>query len=440
MIKKFFIFSILFFEIISFFPLTRSDAQETIPVLNMEQVVEMALRGNQDLIAARYQVEEARGRLKQASLFPNPELESDFGFDAIFANEGERNFSAAISQPLSLTGRIGAQKKVAKVDIKLSLADIANLERLLVKDVRQVFIEILAIDEQQKLQETLIKLNSELINGIKSGIKEGLASEQDLNAVKIALHQAKQEKEVLIALRKSRQLELNRLMGKPPTYIFDLQGIIDYESDKDLDNYNVEMAFSKRPDLRFEEYNIELARAALRLAKALRFKDITTGIFYENDRLVFDIPGSKVTDKDQLIGFKLTIPIPIFDRKQGLIAEARARERRAEESVGALKLAISQEVSDALNRATTLSALLDTYQSGILKKAEENVKLVEDGFKQGLVGIVDVIQSRQQFATLTSSYINTVRNYQISLNDLQIATGNYPSTIDINKPKEDKNK
>ncbi len=443
MIKILFIFSIVFIsivfiEIISFFPWTRSDAQETIPVLNMEQVVEAALRENQDLIAARYQVEEARGRFKQSSLFPNPELESDFGFDTIFANEGERNFSATITQPLSLSGRIGAQKKVAKVDIKLSLADIANLERLLVKDVRQAFIELLAIDEQQKLQETLIKLNSELIKGIKSGIKEGLASEQDLNAVEIALQQAKQEKEVLVTLRKSRLLELNRLMGQPPTYTFEAQGKIDYESAVGLDNYNVEMAFSKRPDLRFAEFNIELARADLKLAKALRFEDVKAGLFYENDRLVFDTPGSEVTDTDQLIGFRLTIPLPLFDRKQGLIAEARAREKRAKESVNALKLMIGQEVNDALNRVTSLSTLLETYKSGILKRAEDNVNLVEDGFKKGLVGIVDVIQSRQQFAALTSFYINTVRNYNIAINDLKISTGTYPSTISFNQIKEDK--
>jgi len=78
---------------------------------------------------------------------------------------------------------------------------------------------------------------------------------------------------------------------------------------------------------------------------------------------------------------------------------------------------------------------LETYRLGILKTAEDNVKLVEGGYKQGLVGIVDVIQSRQQFATLTSSYINTVRDYEIALNDLQIAAGFYPSTISFNKTK-----
>jgi cobalt-zinc-cadmium efflux system outer membrane protein len=307
---------------------------------------------------------------------------------------------------------------------------------LLVQNVRQTFIELLAIEEELKLQETLINLNSELLKGIESGIKEGLASRQDLNAVAIALQQVRQEKEVLTALRKSKIFAINNLIGKPPGFNFTPEGSLTYEPLSDLNNYNIDTAFSQRPDVRLAELNIELAKADTRLAKASRLEDITAGIFYENDRLVLDSSSGEITDNDQLIGFKLTIPIPIFDRKQGLIAEAQARENRAEENFSALKLTIGQEVSDALNRVTTLSKLLQTYRTGILKTAEDNVKLVEDGFKQGLVGITDVIQSRQQFAALTSSYINSVRDYHIALNDLQISTGHYTSSITFNESME----
>lgn len=411
-------------------------AEEPIQPLTIDEAVDLALKENRGLAAARIQVDEAIGRSKQAGLYPNPEIESSFGFDTIFANDGERNFTAGINQPIPLSGRIGAQKEVANVNVNLTLSDIANSERLLVQNVRRTFIELLAIEEQLKLQETLINLNSELLNGIEAGFKEGLASQQDLNAVAIALQQARQEKEVLIALGKSKIYEINNLIGKPPGFNFTPQGKLEYEPTTDLNNYNIDTAFSLRPDLRFAGLDIERAKADLKLAKAVRFDDVTAGVFYENDRLVLDSSGGQITDNDQLIGFKLTIPIPIFDRKQGLIAEAQSRENRAEENFGALKLSISQEVSDSLNRITTLSKLLQTYQTGILKTAEDNVKLVEDGFKQGLVGITDVIQSRQQFAALTSSYINSVRDYHIALNDLQISMGYYQSSITFNENME----
>ncbi|MCH8013956.1 MAG: TolC family protein [Candidatus Dadabacteria bacterium] len=428
------LFQIIFFAIFLLGINTR--AEEPIQTLTIDQAVEIAIRENRDLIAARIQIEEARGRLKQAGLYPNPELESDFGIDTIFANDGERSFSIGINQPIPLSGRIGAQKKVASVDIKRTHADLTNIQRILARDVRLSFIELLTIEKQLKLQETLINLNSELLKGIDMGIKEGLASQQDLNAVAIALQQARQEKEVLIAQRKSNILKINNLLGKQPTFNFIPQGELAYEAVNDLNNYNIETAFAQRPDLKFAKLDVELAEADLKLAKALRFEDIKAGVFYGNDRLVLDSPVGRLTDSDQLIGFKVTVPLPIFDRKQGLVAEAQAREKRAEENVEALKLTISQEVSDALNRVTTLSDLLETYQTGILKTAEDNVILVEDGFKQGLVAIVDVIQSRQQFAALTSSYINTVRDYYVSLNDLQISTGKYQTSIISNKSKE----
>src|SRR3990172_5538208 len=354
-----------------------SDAEEPVQSFTIDQVVDLALQENRDLKAARIQVEEAKARLVQAGLYPNPAFEFDIRSDFAFANEGERTFSTGIFQPFPLSGRIGAQKRVARVDIKRTFAELADLERGLVRDVRRAFIELLAIDEQIKLQDTLINLNNELVGAIKAGIKEGLASEKDLNAVAIALQQARQEKEVLIAQRKSKVLELNKLLGKPPSFSFLPQGGLEYEAAKGLTNFSVETAYAQRPDLRFVELNIDLARADLGLAKALRFEDITAGVFYENDRGVFDIAQDEIIDADNLIGFKLTIPLPFFDRKQGLIAETRARERRAKESVEALKLEIGQEVNDALNRVTTLSALLETYQSGILKTAEDNVRLVE---------------------------------------------------------------
>jgi cobalt-zinc-cadmium efflux system outer membrane protein len=417
-----------------------SDAEEPTQSLTIDETVHTALRENRDLRAARLQVEEARARLMQAGFFPNPALDSNFGSDFAFANEGERAFSAGISQPIPLSGRIGAQKEVARVDIKRTFADLADMERRLVRDVRRDFIEIQAIDEQIKLQDILFNLNNDLVKAIQVGIKEGLASEKDLNAISISLKQAGLEKEVLISQRKSKVLELNRLLGMPPAFSFLPKGNLEYEAVKDISEYSIETAYAQRPDLKFAELGIKLAGADFTLTRALRFEDITVGISYQWDRIILDIPEGNIPNTDQLIGFKLTIPLPFFDRKQGLIAETRARERRAAESVEALKLQISQEVSDALNRVATLSSLLETYHSGILKTAEDNVKLVEDGYKQGLTGITEVIQSRQQFATLKSSYINAIRDYQIALNDLQISTGVYPSTINFNETGEDENK
>ena len=46
-----------------------------------------------------------------------------------------------------------------------------------------------------------------------------------------------------------------------------------------------------------------------------------------------------------------------------------------------------------------------------------------------ITSIVEVMQSRQQFAELKSSYIETLKDYQQAVIDLEIASGIFPSKL-----------
>ena len=148
------------------------------------------------------------------------------------------------------------------------------------------------------------------------------------------------------------------------------------------------------------------------------------------------VGGAPSQGVDQFVDLKLSIPLPLFDRKQGRILETLALEDRAQKTAEALKLQIAQELADALNRVKTLAPLLESYAPGILKRAESNVKLVEDGYRQGLTSIVEVIQSRQQFTELKSSYIDTLAEYQRAVIDMEIAAGIFPGTIKLKQANE----
>src|SRR3990172_4101040 len=126
------------------------------PLLTLDAAVNSALTDNHELAAARMRVEEAKARLVQAGLLPNPELEVDGKFDSVFKNEGEHTFGAGLVQPFSVSGRIVAQKGVARVDIERTSAEVANLERRIVGEVRRAFTELFRAEEQIKLQELLI--------------------------------------------------------------------------------------------------------------------------------------------------------------------------------------------------------------------------------------------------------------------------------------------
>lgn len=404
------------------------------PLLTLDAAVNSALTGNRELAAARMRVEEAKARLVQAGLLPNPELEVEGKFDIAFKSDSKHTFGIGFVQPFSISGRIVAQKGVARVDIDRALAEVDDLERRIVGDVRRMFTELFTADEQIKLQEFLIGLNEELLRATKAALVRGQVSEKDVNATQIALHQARQRQKVLETQRRSRLLELNKLMGKPAEFNFIAAGTLEAQALPELSAFVLEKALDQRPDYVGAQLDVDLARSEQRLTKAERFEAWRIGVGYQREQGAVD--GTSSQGVDQFVGLKLSIPLPLFDGKQGRILETLAKEDRAQKTAEALKLHISQELADALNRVKSLASLLESYSPDILKRAENNVKLVENGYRRGLTSIVEVIQSRQQFAELKSSYIDMLAEYQRAMIDLEIAAGIFTGTIKLKHANE----
>lgn len=405
-------------------------AQES---LTLDAALVRALANNRELAAARVRVEEAKARLQQAGLWPNPELEVGGRFDNAFSSEGEHGFAAGVNQPFSISGRIARQKGVARVEVERTIAEVADQDRRLVGDVRRAFTGLFATEEQTKLQKFLIGLNQELLTATKAAQQQGQVSEKDVNAILIALQQAQQRQRVLEIQRRTRLLELNKLMGQPAEHEFVGVGTLEFKTLAEFSVFSLTNSLVRRPDFVVAQFDVSLAQAGQRLVKAERFEDWRIGASYERDKSVVD--GAPPQNVSQFVGLKLTIPLPIFDRKQGRLRETVALEDRAQKTVEALKLQISQELADAQQRVKTLAPLLESYTPEILKRAEDNVKLVENGYRQGQASIVEVIQSRQQFAELKSSYIETLAEYQRAVIDLDIASGIFPrKSNEVKKP------
>ncbi|MGA0112260.1 MAG: TolC family protein, partial [Chthoniobacterales bacterium] len=100
--------------------------------LSLQEAVHTALMNNRDLAAARHIVGQAQGRLRQAGLLPNPEVEFNGYSDFVSDREGEGAFVIGLHQWFPLTSRLGLARQVARVDVAMALREVRNRERLLV--------------------------------------------------------------------------------------------------------------------------------------------------------------------------------------------------------------------------------------------------------------------------------------------------------------------
>src|SRR4030095_14692124 len=100
--------------------------------VTVDEMVVRALADNPELRAAHAYVDAAVGRLRQAGLRPNPEL--DLGGQK--ALSPDNNLTVAVRLPLDLNDRKGGRVAVAGQELELKRRQLADRERRLRADVR----------------------------------------------------------------------------------------------------------------------------------------------------------------------------------------------------------------------------------------------------------------------------------------------------------------
>jgi cobalt-zinc-cadmium efflux system outer membrane protein len=391
--------------------------------LNLRQLIELAQHDNKDLQAARYAVEIGRARLMQAGLLPNPRLDLSARSDFAFKNEGEYAGSVGLSQQFPIAGRILRQKDVARVDVALAQAEVEEAERRLAGDVAADVYRLLVIDRQIQSRDQLMGIEEKLAKTTRDRMKAAEVSELDVNTVQLDLQRLSQERALLQSQHQSLTVSLNTLIGRPATSALEINEPLP-EADTLPGREQLQAkAFASRPDIRSALLNADRAQAEKALAKAQRWEDWSIGVGLDQDKLVID--GAPPQSSSRAVGLSLSIPLPLFNKNQGLIAEAQANADQAKARVGALRLGVASEIVGAHAEAVNLQKLLNQYRQGLLPVSQRNVLLAQKGYSQGLVSVLEVVQAQRQQADLNAAYLNTLDQFLQALVRLRTAAGDY---------------
>ncbi len=389
--------------------------------ITLPQAIDIAVQSNKDLQTVRYNVEQARARLLQAGLPPNPRLDIAAGNDRVFGNQGEYANSIGISQPFPVAGRIAHQKDVARVDVALALAEIRQAELKLAGDVASRFYSLLALNRQIETRERLMDVDQKLVLGTRNRFKTAEVSELDVNTAQLELQRLTQERALLLSQRITQLTQLNQLLGRSATEAIELDDALPNKPLPGLAEQQ-RQALSSRPDLRIAMLNADRAQANQALARAQRWEDWTVGVGLAQAHQV--VEGAPPQGSTTILGLSLSIPLPLWNKNQGNIAEAAATRAQAYAHIEALNFSISNEVASAYAESERLQQVLSEYQNSLAVSAR-NVQLVQQGYGQGLVPISDVVLVQRQQGELNIAYLNTLDQYLRALARLHIATGDY---------------
>jgi cobalt-zinc-cadmium efflux system outer membrane protein len=388
--------------------------------LTLDAALEQAINNNADLAAARSTVEEARGRLKQAGLWPNPRLDISNVSDKSFRNEGEYDRSAGLSYEFPIAGRIARQADVARVDVALALAELNEGERRLLGDVASSFYEIVSDKRQIALRDRLIAVEQSLVKATQARFRAGEVSALDVNTATLELQRLQQERAVLDSMRAAKLAQFVALLGQTQGRELQLEATLPaIEPTRPLAQL-IEAAVQSRPDLRFALLSIDRARADKKLASASAWEDWSVAVGVRQSLTVLD--GVPPQSQDKALMTSLSIPLPLINRNQGARAAVASATLAASARARGLELRVRQEVAGQYEQTTRLAGALQAYEGSILPLSARNAEEARTAYRRGQIGIAGVVQIERQALDVNTGYETALLQYLQSLAALNTAT------------------
>lgn len=395
--------------------------------ISINQLIEQALRSNQDLAAARLEIDRAQARLDQARLRPNPTLEFEQSSGAIIGSPGGGQFTVGASLPLEIYGRRSARIDQAQVGIDASRAEVRNRERVLAASVLTNYAEALGALRELEAIERLLELDLQTTKFVQIRVNEGDTAPLELNLLRAEVERLRARRQLAEGKLQSAYTQIKLLAGIPFEDSLRLGEQLETAILPVLPatpEAATSIAINTRPDIRLAQIEEQVATAGLRLIRATSRPDLTVYSRYTQGRLGFDNSiESRYPSRNSSLTFGFAVALPVFNKNQGAKAEAEIAVRQAQARREYAERVVRGEIFAAYQRYEAARRAVSTLESAALPRSNENVETFRRVYELGELKITDLIAEQRRLLDTTRDLTEALTERYRAQIDLSIALG-----------------
>ena len=390
--------------------------------ITLDEAIQMALRHNHTLLAARTNIQQNQAAEITANLRPNPALFVDWEYLPLFSRPEGETVSAYLQA--STEGDIGlsyllerGHKRVrrleaAKAATAVTRSQVTDNERGVAFQVGSLFISAQLAESTLELAETDLKSFQKTVHISEIQYKDGSISENDYLKIKIQLVQYQTDVQQTQVNRIQALSDLRQQLGYesvPADY--DVVGDFEYRPLALTIEELQAKALQNRPDLRAAVLGVRAASSQYALAKANGKQDPTISANYSHAN---GISGAT---------WSFSIPLAIFDRNQGNIAQTRIAIRQAEEQQRAASGQVLTDVKDAYEGMQENARIAQLYKSSYLDVSKRSRDISEYAYRRGAAALLDFLDAERSYRATQLAYRQAVAAYLTALEQLRQAVG-----------------
>jgi len=372
----------------------------------LSEILALAVERSPILADAQGAMKEGRGQQIAAGAYPNPVLEGGAGKGSIrdpSTGVSIIEHTVTVGQPIEWMGKRQARQEAANAGVAGASAglELANLN--LMSDVKVAFYQLLLAQRDVELSAQNVATVEEVLRTAKLRVAAGEATSFDTMKAGVELQKAQKEAARArngLVVAKSR---LNTLTAGGLGKQFSIVGsFLSLRQELNVDQL-VSEAVERHPAVRRLSKLAEQAEHTVEFEKESRIPNVIVMGQYHREA------------GDESITAGLTVPIPVWYRRQGEIEAALGAKHRAlaqrERAQNELEQAIIQHTQDV----RTAQDQLQVFETGLLKQAEQILTIARTSFRQGAASLLDLLDAQRVYRQTLFEYAQVSADLSIAL-------------------------
>lgn len=380
--------------------------------IDLQTAIIKAQCSNKPLKAAEAALQASLAEAWQLGLHPNPLLAfemDDFGGFSYYKGFRHTDFSLSLTQLIELGGKRTARQDVALSQVCKSYWSRESLKNLLRRNLHGAFIEIVTLTEHIKILEEQKAIAQDALSCANEKSDAGKIPAYQQKRVAIAYHCSQMAldkgKTLLVEAIRSLSVYLGEVC---PSFEIIQYPLFDITPPRPFCVY--EENLNNNPELALARMEVYSTRQIYELERANRIPDMEVTASVNRD----------LEERDTCFSFGFAIPIPIFNRNEGNICSSSWRTIEADYIQQDIEIRLRNELTVAYQRLKQSYDAALTLQGNILKCAHDTLEATQEGYKQGKIELIDLLDAQKICNEIKSQQIEALKEYH--LRQLEIET------------------
>jgi outer membrane protein, heavy metal efflux system len=397
----------------------QAKAETAQPTFALSQIIGLAMDRNPMIAGANALIDQSTGQRTAAGAYPNPTLRGDAGKGYLkdagaLTNEIPRSateYMAGLSQPLEWPGKRAARQSAAEAGLAGASVGLVETRLNLTSDVKVAFYDLLLAQRDLELAKNNLTIVEDVRRVVGARVRLGEAPQFDLIKAEVEVLKANQ-----VVTRSENTVRVNRVIldtltagALGPSYAVS-GDFLAFPAGLDLEQLTTR-SMQQHPSIQRLARSIDQADRTIEFERQSRMPNVSLNTSYtrEYGREGFDVG--------------LSVPTPLWYQRQGEIAGSLGAKRKEEAELLRTRNELLRQINQYYQDAQTTAKLIEVLEKGLLRQAEEALRIAKFSFQQGAASLLEVLDAQRVQRQILFDYAQARFELSVALSRLERAVG-----------------